>query len=136
MKPVLAGWLCLFSVLALRAAAAEAGDTNAPAFLRPGDALLVRIANLGGELPEYREIVDSDGRIELPFLGFFSAEGKTIAATEAEMAAAYANAKLSTNATVRMEYITHFEPPPARTNLFRFQDPRRPVPAPGSGIKN
>lgn len=128
MKTMLSGLLCLLSLLALRAGAAE-DETNAPAFLRPGDALLVRIANLGGELPAYREIVDSEGRIELPFLGFFSAEGKTIAAAEAEMAAAYANAKLSTNATVHMEYITHFDTPPDRANLVHIQDPRQPVSA-------
>ncbi len=139
MKSALAGLLCLLAALVLRAGA-ENGDSNAPAFLRKGDALLVRIANLGGELPAYREIVDSEGRIQLPFLGFFSAEGKTLAATAAEMAAAYANANLATNALVHLEYVTHFEPPPDRANLVRVEDPRRPAPAPppapGSGIKN
>ncbi len=101
-----------------------------PAPLRKGDALLVRIDHLGGGMPEYREIVDSDGHIEIPFLGLLSADGKTPDAVAAEMAAAYAKARLSTNAAVHITFITHFEPPPPRSSLVRVQDPRRPVPAP------
>ena len=97
--------------------------------LRQGDALLVRIDGLGGQLPEYREIVDSDGRIELPFLGLLPAAGKTSAAVEAEMAAAYAAARLASNVAVRLTFVAHFDPPPDRRNLVRIQDPRRPVPA-------
>ena len=97
--------------------------------LRPGDALLVRIDNVGGGIPEYREIVDSDGRIELPFLGMADAAGKTIPALESEMAAAYARADLSTNPAAHVRFVLHFDSPPARSNLFRSRDPRRPVPA-------
>lgn len=123
--------LCAFLLLAatalpLRAAAAE---PPAPAPLRKGDALLVRIDGVGGGLPEYRDIVDSDGKIEMPFLGLLTAEGKTLAAVEAEISAAYATARLTTNAAARISLITHFEPPPDRSNLVRIQDPRRPVPA-------
>lgn len=113
----------------LLARAEEGTATNAPA-LRKGDALLVRIEGLGGGLPEYREIIDSEGRIELPFIGFFAADGKTPAALEAEMSAAYANARLATNAAVQITFVTHFEPPPERATLIRVQDPRRPAPAP------
>lgn len=123
-------WAAILFLCALpRFGATADAETNAPALLRRGDALLVHIENLGGELPEYREIVDSEGRIELPFLGFFHAEGKSLAAVAAEMAEAYANAKLSSNATVRLSFITHFDPAPDRSNLVRIQDPRRPVAA-------
>lgn len=108
-------------------APAFAGDeTNAPP-LKKGDALLVRIEGFGGRLPEYREIVDSAGNIEVPFLGFLSADGKSIPALEAEMAAAYAKARLSSNAAVQVTYVTNFVPPPDRANLVRIEDPRRPV---------
>ena len=110
-------------------AGAGAPDTNAPAALRPGDALLVRIDHLGGGLPAYREIVDSDGNIELPFLPYIAAAGKAIPDLAAEMAAAYARAKLSSNAVVHLDYITHFEPPPARAHLVRIEDPRQPAAA-------
>lgn len=109
--------------------ACAADDEAAPAPLRPGDALLVRIEGLGGGLPAYREIVDSDGRIELPFLDMIAAAGKTPAAVAAEMAAAYAQAGIATQAVVHIEYVTHFDPPPARATLHRAEDPRRPVPA-------
>ena len=111
--------------------ACAADDEAAPAPLRPGDALLVRIEGLGGGLPAYREIVDSDGQIELPFLGLIAAAGKTPDATAADMAAAYAQAELATQAVVRIEIVTHFEPPPARATLKRAEDPRQPVPAAG-----
>ena len=108
-----------------------AGDAAAEAApLRKGDALLVRIEGLGGGLPEYREIVDSEGNIEVPFLGFLSADGKTPAAVETEMAASYAEARLATQANVRIAVVTHFDPPPERSVLIRSEDPRRPVPAP------
>lgn len=108
-----------------------AGDATAEvAPLRKGDALLVRIEGLGGGLPEYREIVDREGNIEVPFLGFLSADGKTPAAVEAEMAASYAEARLATQANVRITLVTHFDPPPERSVLIRSEDPRRPVPAP------
>ena len=109
--------------------AAEDPQPAPPAALSKGDAIFVRIEGIGGGLPEYREIVDSDGRIELPFLGFHSAEGKSIPVLEAEMSAAYSNARLATNAAVHVTYAAHFEPPPARSNLVRVQDPRRPAPA-------
>ena len=100
-----------------------------PESLRRGDALFIRIEGIGGGLPEYREIVDSNGQIELPFLGFHVAEGKSIPALEAEMAAAYSTANIATSASVRINYAAHFEPPPARSTLVRVQDPRRPAPA-------
>lgn len=109
--------------------AEEGAAAAVPASLNKGDALLIRIEGMGGGLPEYREIVDSDGNIDLPFLGFHLAEGKSIPSLEAEMAAAYVEANLATTASVRITYATHFEPPPDRANLVRAQDPRRPVPA-------
>jgi protein involved in polysaccharide export with SLBB domain len=135
-RAVAARRLSLLGLGLLLAARAALGQTLPPASeprdpatpLRMGDALLVRIDGLGGRLPEYREIVDSDGRIELPFLGFLPAAGKALAEVEAEMAAAYAAAGLASNATARLTFIAHFEPPPDRNNLVRIQDPRRPVP--------
>jgi protein involved in polysaccharide export with SLBB domain len=119
--------LSVLGLFAWAGGAAGQAAPNAPAVLTPGDALMVRISNLGGELPEYREIVDREGRIELPFLGFLAVAGQSLAAVEAEMAAAYARAKLSTNAVVRLEYVTHFDPPPDRANLVRIEDPRQPA---------
>ncbi|HAL92454.1 MAG TPA: hypothetical protein DCM68_05450 [Verrucomicrobia bacterium] len=131
MRPAPRLILCLVFLLGAgsRFALAEAPPSSPPAALSKGDALLVRIEGIGGGLPEYREIVDSDGNIEVPFLGFLSADGKSIAALEAEMAAAYAKARLSSNAVVQVTYVTHFVPPPDRANLVRIEDPRRPVPA-------
>ncbi|NCA83652.1 MAG: hypothetical protein EOM72_13095 [Opitutae bacterium] len=126
--PLCAFLLLCAAALPLRAAAAET-PAPAPAALRKGDALLVRIDGVGGGLPEYRDIVDSSGKIEMPFLGLLAAEGKTLAAVEAEISAAYATARLTTNASVHLSLITHFEPPPDRSNLVRIQDPRRPIPA-------
>ena len=119
--------LCFCSIP--HGACAEDSPPAPPSVLSKGDALFVRIEGIGGGLPEYREIIDSDGRIELPFLGFHAAEGKSIPGLEAEMAAAYAKAGLATNSSVRVTYATHFEPPPARSTLVRVQDPRRPAPA-------
>ena len=119
--------LLLFACVAPPARAQVPPVTNAP--LAKGDALLVRIDGLGGGLPEYREIVDSDGNIELPFIGLIPAEGKWPAAVAAQMAAAYSNAGISTSATVAISYVMHFPQPPARTNLVRIRDPRQPVPA-------
>ena len=121
----------VFLVAALLAGPAplRAEEPGAVLPLRKGDALLVRIEGLGGGLPEYREIVDSDGQIELPFLGMVAAAGKTPAAVADGMATAYAEARLATQAVVRIELVTHFEPPPARATLNRAVDPRRPVPA-------
>ena len=111
------------------AAAQPPPPPPAPATLSPGDAIFVRISGVGGGLPEYREIVDSDGRIELPYLGLLPAAGKSVAALETEMAAAYAEARLGTAPVVRITYVWHFEPAPDRANLHRAEDPRRPVPA-------
>jgi len=119
----------IFFCASPRPAPAEDPQPAPPAALSKGDAVFVRIEGIGGGLPEYREIVDSDGRVELPFLGFHAAEGKSIPVLEAEMAAAYAQAGLATNASVHITYAAHFEPPPARSNLVRVQDPRRPAPA-------
>ena len=125
------GFLCGALLLgsAIRPAAAGDPPPAPPAALSKGDALFIRIEGIGGGLPEYREIVDSNGQIELPFLGFRVAEGKSIPVLETEMAAAYSTANLATAASVRITYATHFEPPPARSNLVRVQDPRRPAPA-------
>ena len=129
MKPAFHLGICAALLLAA-ALPAWADDPPAePQPLRKGDALLVDIGNLGGGLPAYREIVDSQGNIELPFLGFISADGKMPDAVAAEMAAAYATARLASNAAVRLTVITHFEPPPDRESLVRVQDPRRPAPA-------
>ena len=118
-----------FALCACHSAAAQEAKTNAPAPLLKGDAILVRIDGVGGGLPEYREIVDSQGNVEVPFLGLMPAAGKTPGALETEMAAAYATAGLSANASVRITLITHFEPPPDREKLVRIQDPRIPAPA-------
>ena len=119
--------LLLAAALFLRAEPLCAADAPPP--LRKGDALLVRIEGLGGGLPEYREIVDSDGRVELPFIGFHVAEGKTLPELAAEMAAVYADAGLASNASVQITFATHFDPPPQRSVLIRSKDPRRPVPS-------
>lgn len=118
-----------FLLAAAGFAAAQDPLPSPPAALSPGDALLVRIGNVGGGIPPYRDIVDRDGRIEMPFLGFLHVEGQTVAEVEAGMAAAFAEARLSTNAAVRITYVAHFDPPPDRETLIRTQDPRRPVPA-------
>jgi len=98
--------------------------------LSKGDAMLIRIENVGGGIPEYREIVDSDGNIKLPFLELLSAVGKTKANLAREIAEAYLVANLSTNTAVQLKVVTHFEPPPDRKTLVRTQDPRRPVSIP------
>jgi protein involved in polysaccharide export with SLBB domain len=125
--PLLLGAMLLTA--AARPASAQNQTPPPPATLRPGDALLIRIDHVGGGIPPYRDIVDSDGRIEMPFLGFLHAEGKSVAEVEAGMIAAYAEARLSTNAAVRITVAAHFEPPPDRETLIRTQAPRRPVPA-------
>jgi protein involved in polysaccharide export with SLBB domain len=117
-------------LLTFSLSAAAQNDPPAPDILRPGDALFVRIDRLGGHLPAYREIVDSDGDIELPFLGMMAAAGKSIPALEADMAAAYATARLASNAAVQIRFITHFDPAPDRATLVRAESPRIPVPAP------
>ena len=127
MKPIVRPMICALFLCFVAGFSSRA--ESPPESLRKGDALFIRIEGIGGGLPEYREIVDSNGQIELPFLGFHIAEGKSIPALEAEMAAAYSTAKLSTTASVRVTYATHFEPPPARSTLVRVQDPRRPAPA-------
>lgn len=131
-------WVVRLILLALLVAPAatihaQKNFNHAPdAPLRPGDALLIRIDNFGGRLPAYREIIDRDGDIELPFLGMLAADGKTIPALQEEMAAAYAEARLASNATVTISYITHFDPPPDRATLVRTESPRIPVPAPAA----
>ena len=127
--------LALVVLLGIPLAALRAqDDTTRPpdAPLRPGDALLVRIDNVGGRLPAYREIIDRDGAIELPFLGMMAANRKTIPALQEEMAAAYDQARLASNATVTITYITHFDPPPDRATLVRAAPLRIPVPAPAA----
>lgn len=121
--------LCVALVLGLGFPAAAA-DIPAEAPLRKGDALLIRIEGVGGGIPEYREIVDSDGNVEMPYLGFLSAAGKRIEDLEIEMAKAYA--PIATGTVVHVTFVTHFEPPPARQTLVRSEDPRRPVAAPGA----
>ena len=119
--------ICAMGMLAVGRVFAAEPEANGP--LCKGDALLIHIEGIGGGLPAYREIVDSDGNIKLPFLQLMAAAGKAIPALEADMAAAYAAAGLATNAVVHITFITHFEPPPARANLVRIENPRRPVPA-------
>lgn len=116
---------------ALLAGPAAAQPPPAPETLRPGDALYVSISGVGGGLPEYREVVDRDGQIELPYLGLIAAAGQSIPALESAMAAAYAEARLGTNPAVRIGYVRHFEPAPDRADLNRAEDPRRPVPVAG-----
>ena len=128
MNPRRIGAAAAFAALLLPAAARAQDASPPPDGLHKGDALLVRIQGVGGGIPEYREVVDSEGRIEIPFLGYLAAEGKSADVVAAEMADSYLRAGLATNAEIRFTYVTHFEPPPARTNLIRIQDPRRPVP--------
>ena len=116
------------AALVLLSARFAGAETNAVPLLK-GDAILVRIDGVGGGLPEYREIVDSQGHVEVPFLGLMAAEGKIPGALATEMAAAYATAGLSAGASVRITLITHFDPPPDREKLVRIQDPRIPAPA-------
>ena len=127
MKPIVRPMICALFLCFVAGFSSRA--ESPPESLRKGDALFIRIEGLGGNLPEYREIVDSNGQIELPFLGFHVAEGKSIPALEAEMAAAYSTANIATRASERINYAAHFEPPPARSTLVRVQDPRRPAPA-------
>ena len=74
------------------ARADEPADAAAPAVLRPGDALLVRIDPLGGGLPEYREVIDSDGNVargvsvRSPADQFNRATGRRIALARARQA--------------------------------------------------
>ena len=124
--PLAAGLALLAATAALFAQ--SPADTTAPPVLRQGDALVVLITGLRGNLPEYREIVDRDGQIELPFLGLLPAAGKPIPQVESEMAAAYVAAHLSSNATATLTYVAHFDPAPDRSQLVRI-DPRVPVPA-------
>jgi len=107
---------------------AQDPDRNPLAPLSMGDGLLIRIENVGGGIPQYREVIDSDGNIKLPFLGMLSAVGKTTNRLSEEMAKAYATARLSTNATVQITVITSFSPAPDRETLVRGNDPRKPVP--------
>ena len=118
-------------LLALATTAQPPPPPTAPETLRPGDALYVSISGVGGGLPEYREVVDRDGQIELPYLGLIAAAGQSIPALEAAMAAAYVEARLGTNPAVRIGYVWHFEPAPDRADLNRAEDPRRPVPVAG-----
>ncbi len=129
MNPAPLRCICAAILLAATLPARAEAPPADPQPLRKGDALLVDIDNLGGGLPTYREIVDSQGNIELPYLGFISADGKTPESLATEMAAAYASARLASNAAIRLTFITHFEPPPNRDSLVRIQDPRRPAPA-------
>lgn len=127
-------WIPLAALVLALASPGQAQEQDepapAPAQLSKGDGMLIHIAGVGGDLPTYREIVDSQGNIDLPFLGPLAAEGKSLSALEAEIAAAYANAKLGPSPTVTITYVTHFDPPPDRSRLVRIQDPRQPVPAP------
>ena len=127
--PRLAAALLLGAALAAGAAEPPPPAAEPPAPLRPGAAQLGRLDGFGGKLPAYREVVDRAGQIELPYLGMVDAAGKSIPAVEAEMAAAYAHARLSTDAVVRLTFIAHFSPAPERSELVRAHETRRPVPA-------
>ncbi len=121
--------LLLWSCALPKWAGADDEFTPSPyAPISKGDAMLIRIENVGGGIPEYREIVDSDGDIKLPFLGMMSAVGKTKANLATEIAEAYLTARLSTNTAVQLRIVNHFDPPPDRDTLVRTQDPRRPTP--------
>lgn len=98
---------------------AGAQTANLTKVLIAGDALLVKIDGLGGDLPEYREVVDKDGNIELPFVGMLNVAGKTVEAVQDEMADAYRRTELSSGATVRITWVTHFNRPPERERLQR-----------------
>jgi protein involved in polysaccharide export with SLBB domain len=107
-----------------------------PDVLAPGDAMVVRIDNLGGRgLPAYREIVDSEGRIELPYLGMIDAAGKSLPALQEAMAAAYAAARIADEAVVHLTYVARFSPAPARDDLVRAHPARRPAPIPPEMLK-
>jgi len=111
----------------------HADDEFTPSAYTPiskGDAMLIRIENVGGGIPEYREIVDSDGNIKLPFIGLLSAVGKTTTDLATEIATTYDTTNLSTNTKVHLTVVTRFDPPPERKTLIRAEDPRQLVPAP------
>lgn len=98
--------------------------------LQKGDGILVRIADLGtGSLPAYREVVDDQGAIEVPYVGLLIVEGLTPRQSAEKMQTTYATAGFATQAQVEITYVTHFEPPPARESLRRNADPRQPTPA-------
>ena len=136
MKTIRCAGLLLVLAAGLLSPGRSAAEEPAilPAALSPGDGLLVRIDNLGGGLPEYREIVDTDGQIELPYLGFIPAAGKQLEELQHDMAQSYANSGLASNVRVHLTFITHFDPPPPRANLVRIQDPRQPVAAPAAPV--
>ncbi len=117
--------LLLFGAAGPRASAEN--DSPPDHRLELGDALLIQIENVGGGLPAYREIVDSDGQIEVPYLGMLHAAGKSLATLQSDIATAYADSRLATDAAVHIRLVTHFEPPPNRETLIRSTPPRRPV---------
>lgn len=121
-------FLILASLLWGGSSAAQNPNRNPLAPLSKGDGLVIQIEHVGGSIPKYREVIDSDGNIKLPFLGLLSAVGKTTKRLSEEMAEAYATARLSTNASIQITVITSFSPPPDRETLVRGNDPRKPVP--------
>lgn len=121
--------IAVLGLLVFRSAAAQdLSATPKEPLLQKGDGMLVQIEQVGGHIPSYREIVDSDGHIQLPFLGLMPAAGKTVSDLTREMEEAYAAAGLSTNAEVTLQVITHFDPPPEREKLVRSSSSRRPMP--------
>lgn len=119
-------WLAIVG-LGLALAFPSGAQDAPPTELHKGDALLIHIEGVGGGLPAYREIVDSAGNIDLPFLGPLAADGKSLATLEAEISTAYTAAQLGDSPVVQITYITHFDPPPERSRLVRIQDPRQPA---------
>ncbi len=118
------------ALLALAAGAAAQStpiaDPAAP--LAKGDAVLISVEGVGQHgIPAFREIVDSDGNILLPFIGLLSATGQTPEALGDAIAAQYVEAQLASDARATVTPVLHFEPAPPRSSLVRSASPRRPV---------
>lgn len=111
------------------AAAVPVEDVNAP--LTPGDAIVVEVEGVGQTgIPPFREIVDSDGNILLPFAGMLRATGLTPQQLADDIASRYAESGLASPGAVAatVEPVMHFDPPPERALLRRAASPLRPVP--------
>ncbi len=118
------------AVLILSAGMLSAEQPSTNAVLRKGDALMVKLVGIANNpMPEYREIVDSDGCIELPYLNrYLSVEGLSRNEAASQMADAYRTAGISSNVTVQLTPIFHFEQAPERSSLVRAHGLRVPVP--------
>jgi len=120
--------LATFLAMALGAVAQSTPIADPTAPLSNGDALLIAVEGVGQHgIPAFREIVDSDGNILLPFIGLLPATGQTPEALGAAIAAQYVEAQLATDARATVTPVLHFDPAPPRSSLVRSASPLRPV---------